>query len=466
MGVGLLIPGIYTAMGWTFLAHPRIGWLNFLLSAYLGTDGFALNIGTPVGMGFLQGLNLVPLAFVMSSQMFRAMNPSLEEAAKIHGLSFGQTVLQITLPLARPAILAACIYIFTIGFAAFDIPAVIGLGNRVYLLSTYIYVLTNIPGGAPDYGSTAAAGSFMIVIALAATWWYSRVLSQTHRYQIVTGKGYRPELVNLSKRHVIAAWIFILCYTLMAKILPFLLLAFVAFSPWVAVPSVDAFSRLTLLHFRQMNWELVLLGLQNTAILMLLVPLAVLILAFFTSWLVVRWRNRFRHILEFGAFLPHVLPDLILAVGAAMFALFVVGNRLPLYGSVWIILLVYVVVRLPFATRSINGPLVQLHTELEEAAHVSGLSSGQTLRKIVAPLLAPTLVTVWIWTALLVYRELTVAAFLVGRNNLTLPVVVWNFWLASGVNKAAAISLIMFVGLMPLVLVWWRFGSRVARLGA
>ena len=74
-------------------------------------------------MGFVQGLNLTALAFILTAQMFRAMNPSLEEAAKIHGMSFVGTVRRITLPLAFPAILAAFIYMLTIGIATFDVPA-------------------------------------------------------------------------------------------------------------------------------------------------------------------------------------------------------------------------------------------------------------------------------------------------------------------------------------------------------
>ncbi len=82
MTLGLLIPGIYTAMGWTFIAHVRIGFLNRWLMDAFGFESGPINIATPVGMGFVQGLNLTALAFILTAQMFRAMNPSLEEAAK------------------------------------------------------------------------------------------------------------------------------------------------------------------------------------------------------------------------------------------------------------------------------------------------------------------------------------------------------------------------------------------------
>ena len=103
MTLGLLIPGIYTAMGWTLIAHPRIGILNRWLIDLLGLESGPINIATPIGMGFVQGLSLASLAFILTAQMFRAMNPSLEEAAKVHGMGFGGIFRRITLPLASPA---------------------------------------------------------------------------------------------------------------------------------------------------------------------------------------------------------------------------------------------------------------------------------------------------------------------------------------------------------------------------
>jgi iron(III) transport system permease protein len=190
------------------------------------------------------------------------------------------------------------------------------------------------------------------------------------------------------------------------------------------------------------------------------VPLVVVVFAFCISWLVVRSRNRARYVLEFGAFLPHALPEVILAVGALMLALFVVGDFLPLYGSVWLIAVVYVVARLAFATRAINGSLLQIHKELEEAAFVAGLSNFRTAWRILFPLLRPAMLSVWIWTALLVYRELTVAVFLGVQDNITLPAVVWSYWYSGGINKASAVTLVMTLVLTPLILVFWWFGRR------
>lgn len=460
MTLGLLIPGIYTAMGWTLIAHSRIGILNRWLIDLFGFETGPINIATPIGMGFVQGLSLASLAFILTAQMFRAMNPSLEEAAKVHGMSFGGVFRRITLPLALPGILAAVIYIVTIGIATFDIPAILGLGNRVYMLSTFIYLKVNPQGsGLPEYGITGAVGAFMIVLAGLLTLWYGQVLRQGHRFEVVTGKGYRPALLALGGWKY-AGWAFIGFYTLISKVLPLLLIAYAALTPYFAPPSAAMMRRLSLVHFSGMDWELVGRGLKNTVTLVAVVPLLVVLFAFSISWLVVRSRRRVRYVLEFGAFLPHALPEVILAIGALLVALFVLGDLVPLYGSVWLIAVVYVVARLAFATRALNGSLLQVHKELEEAAFVAGLSNFRTAARILFPLLRPALLSVWIWTALLVYRELTVAVFLGVHDNVTLPAVIWSYWYGGGINKASAVTLLMTLALTPLILIFWWFGRR------
>jgi iron(III) transport system permease protein len=460
MTLGLLIPGIYTAMGWTMIAHPRIGLVNRWLVELFNLDDGPVNIATPVGMGFVQGLSLSALAFILTAQMFRAMNPSFEEAARVHGMGYGKILWRVTLPLARPGILAAVIYILTIGVATFDIPAILGLGNRVYMLSTFIYLKVHPQGaGLPEYGITGVVGAFMIVIAGLLTLWYGQVLRQGHRFEVVTGKGYRPALISLGKWSI-AAWGFIAVYALISKIVPLLLIAYAALTPYFVTPSYAMMRQLSLTHFHGMDWQLVARGLTNTAILVFVVPLVVLLLAFSLSWLIVRSRSQLRYALEFGAFLPQALPEVILSIGALLLSLFVLGTAIPLYGTVWLIAIVYVVARLAFATRALNGALLQIHRELEEAAFVAGLSNFRTAWRILFPLIRPTLFSVWIWSALLVYRELTAAVFLAVHDNITLPAVIWSYWYGGNINKASAVTLVMTLVLAPFIFIAWWFGRR------
>ena len=138
--VALVIPGFSVALGWLFLLNPRIGLINIALQSVLGLKAAPFNISTLPGMGLVEGLSLTPVAFIMTAVVFRSMDPALDEAASMGGANLWQTLRRVTVPLAWPGVLAAGIYVFTIGFAAFDVPAILGLTNRIFTFSTYVYL--------------------------------------------------------------------------------------------------------------------------------------------------------------------------------------------------------------------------------------------------------------------------------------------------------------------------------------
>ncbi|HXR86471.1 MAG TPA: hypothetical protein VN728_05860, partial [Stellaceae bacterium] len=129
MTIGLLVPGFVTAIGWEFLLHPRIGMINTALIALFHLSAPPISITNLWGMGWVQGLGLAPVAFVMTSVVLRAMDPALEDAAAISGAHPHGALWRVTVPLAWPGLLAAGIFIFMIGFSAFDVPAIIGLAG-------------------------------------------------------------------------------------------------------------------------------------------------------------------------------------------------------------------------------------------------------------------------------------------------------------------------------------------------
>lgn len=461
MSVGILVPGFAAAMGWLFLLHPRIGLINTWLMGLFHLSEAPLNIATVVGMGWIQGLNLAPIAFIMTAAVFRAMDSSLEEAAEMNGAGWLASFWHITLKLAWPGLLAAGIYIFTIGFAAFDVPAIIGWSNRVFTFSTYLLLETNPAEGLPQYGRAAALGTFVIALGCLLSWWYARLQSQGHRYQVVTGKGYRPRQLKLGRRATIA-WAFIGSYFFMSKFLPLLVLIWAALLPFFQLPSMEALRTVSLANFEGIPWDLTLAGLKNTVILMILTPTVTLALCLAFSWLVLRSRIRGRALFDVIAFLPHTVPNVVFGVGALIVTLFVVQDVIPLYGTIWILLVVFVITRLSYGTRMTNSTLLQIHRELEESAMVSGATTAVVLRRIVLPLLRPTLIYAWLWISLLTYRELTLAVLLSVRGNITLPVVVWSVWQGGAFSRGAALTLVTLVLLLPFIVVYWIVARRRA----
>lgn len=459
MTASLLIPGFAVAMGWLLLLHPRIGVLNQWAMALFGSLYSPISITTVIGMGWVQGLSLAPLAFIMTAAVFRAMDPSLEEASQASGASLFQTIWTVTLPLVWPGLLAAAIYILTIGIAAFDVPVIIGWSNRIFTFSTYIYLQVSPQEDLPRYGVAAAFSAFVLIFAGLLSWWYARVQGRSLHYEVITGKGYRPKIYRLG-RGVVPAWLFVGSYILLSQILPLGLLIWASLLRFFEPPTVEAISRASLLNFTTLPWNLVMRGAQNTFLLMVFTPTLTVPLSLAFSWVVLRSRIRGRFVLDFFAFLPHTLPSIVFGVGALLLALFVLRAVVPIYGTLWVLLFVYVIVRLSYGTRMTNSALIQVHRELEEAGYASGAGTWGVVRRILVPILTPAMLYSWVWIALLTYRELTLAILLSTPNNITLPVVVWSLWISGGLGQSSALTIIMLVLLAPIIAGYWFFTRR------
>ena len=459
MAVGLLIPGFAAAMGWLFLLHPRIGLLNVLLVSTFHLSAPPFNITTILGMGWVQGLNLAPLAFIMTAAVFRSMDPTLEEAAQMHGAGPLRVLRRITVRLAWPGILAASIYIFMTAFAAFDVPAIIGWGNRIFTFTTYLYLLLNPQEVLPRYGLAAALSTIALVIAAVMSWWYGLMQQRSRQFAVVTGRAYRPKIVKLGGR-VYAAWAFIGAYLLLSKVMPILLLIWSSLLPFFQLPSARALSTASLSHYYTLPWELVTTAIVNTCILAVLTPTVTLAISLAFSWIVLRSKVPGRGLFDFIAFLPHAVPSIVFGVGALLLALFVVQRAVPLYGTIWILLIVFTIARISYGTRMTNSGLIQIHAELEESAQMSGASAWDAFRRVTVPLLTPTLLYAWLWIALLVFRELTLAVILSTSDNVTFPIVVWSLWLGGGLGQASALAMVMLILMTPLIALYWLIARR------
>jgi iron(III) transport system permease protein len=460
MALTLLVPGFFVAMGWQFLLHPRIGIINKWLVQLFPFEDAPINVGAVPLMGVLQGIGLVPLAFIMIAPGFRNMDPALEESAQVHGLGPVSRLRKITLPLMAPSIVAAAIYVFAIGFAAFDIPLFLGLGNNTFMLSTFLYIKTQPLDALPNYGVVGSVALSMMIFAFGLTWWYLRIIRQSHKYRVVTGKNYRPKRTRLG-RWRFGAWAYILFLLSLALFIPLLTLVWASLLPFLMVPSRAAFELISLDNYTGIGWNGYWNGVRNSAFLVLATPTIAITVGIAISWVVTRSRIRGSWAFDLVAFLPHVIPNVIFAVGALLVGLFVVPAFVPFYGTVLIILLVYVVTTLPFATRMFNSAFTQIHRELDEAGHVSGLGPSMVMWKILRPLVAPTMLYAWLWVALLAYRELTMAALLTSRDNLTMPVFIWSVWSTGSLNEAAALGLLTFLVFSPLVVAYFLLGRRL-----
>lgn len=457
MGAGVLIPGFFTAMGWIFLANPRIGMIN----TWLRDSGISINIQTLTGMGFVQGLALTALTFVIAAPSLLAVDPALEESAEVHGLRLGRRLRHVTLPLVTPALVASGLVTFMVALAVFDIPAVLGLSAKITLYSTYIYTLVNPPQGLPLYEIAAVSSLPMFLLAIGLSAAYYRVVRRSNRYQVVSGKAYRPRLAHLGTGARIASWMLIVSYLTLVFVLPLAMVAWESFLPFFRPVSVGTLRFLSLNNYVGILTPTLWSAGFNTLLLSLMAPTVATLLSVALSWVVIRYPGFIGRSIEILSFLPLSIPSVIFGMGAITIALSI-GSYLPIYGTLALIILVQAVIQISVATRITSSAMLQLHRELDEAGAIFGLSPATRLRRIGLPLLTPALVYCWLFLAVLAFRELTVPALLVSRNNVTISVYTWGLLSTSAYGRASAVTLLVLISIFFLGVVMLVAG-RLAR---
>jgi iron(III) transport system permease protein len=455
MTVGILIPVFLRTIAWILLLSPRIGLVNQWAMQLFNLDQPIISLYNIPGMAFIQGVSFVPSAFFMLSAAYRTMDPALEEAAYTSGVSKLQTFLRINIPITWPAIAGVMVYLFMSAIAVFEVPAIIGFPARILVLSASIFTSTNPPTGLPNYGIAGAYGAVMLLAGLILAYFYVRLVQQGKKYTVITGRGYRPRQIPLG-RWKWAALAFALLYLSMEVLIPFLVLLWASLLPHLQLPSAEALSEISFVNYTTIFDFVDAMPFINTAILMVAVPTATMVLSVLVSWIVVRTQVNFRGSLDTVAFLPHAIPSILLGVGLGYLGL-AYRDYFPVYGTVIIIAIAHTISWIAYGTRTTNGVMIQVHRELEEAGKVAGASTSRVLGRIVLPLIAAGIFNSWIWISMLSYREVTMALALGTRKNLVISTIVWQFWGNGWVPQVSALGVllvlfaVLVVGLLKFI---------------
>lgn len=450
MIAGFLIPVFLRAIGWILVFSPQIGMANQLARALFGLDSPPFSIYNIPGMAVVQGLSLVPSSFFMLSAAVHAMDPVLEEASQTSGAGRLRTLRRISLPLVRPAIVAVIIYLLMLAISLFEVPAIIGWPARILVLSSLIFFAVTPNVGMPSYGVAGAYGALMMGLGLLLAYLYFQVVRETKRYEVITGRGYRPVTTRLG-RWTYPALAFVGLFLALELALPLAALLWVSLLPHTQAFSLEALGQVSLRNYLAIPNYVGIRPFLNTALLLLLAPSLAVALSVVVSWVVVRTRFALRGLLDGLAFLPHAVPHILFAVALAYLTL-LFREVLPIYGTTFIIVLAHGIAYLAYGSRTINGAMIQVHRELEEAGRVAGSSRLRVLRRIVLPLIAGAVFNAWLWISLLSYREVTMALVLRSSENVVLATLIWQLWTNGLAPEVGALGVIL---ILAAVLLSW-----------
>jgi iron(III) transport system permease protein len=437
--VSFAIPGIIKVVGWIMLLGPKAGILN---AAVVGLTGSTLlNIFSLSGMVLVESFLWIPIVFLLMATPFRSMDPSLEEAAVTAGSSGWQVFRRVTLPLALPSLLAVLILTFIRSLEAFEIPALIGIPAGVEVLTTKIYL--QIRGGLiPKYGEASAYSILLIGLVALGLYPYYRITSKTYKFTTISGKAFRPNRIALGRWRWVGGCLMLILPLL--QFLPVVAIAWSSFLPFAQVPSRRALSLLTLNNYvTAFNDSGVIRSVFNSLTVSVSAATVAMAITFFAAWLIVRASIKARWVLDQMAMLPLVFPGIVM--GIAILKMYLI-LPVPVYGTIWILVLAFIARYLPYGIRFSHSALLSLHKELEEAAIASGGSWLQTVCRIVVPLIMPALLAGWIYIFLITFKELGIALLLYSPGSQVVAVTIWELWDNGHVGELAAFSLVITVG--------------------
>lgn len=459
------LPNVIAGIAYALLLNPSNGLINIPLRALFGMEPNAtgpLNAYTLPGMIFVQGITLVPVTYLLVAAAFRAMDTALEDAGSTSGAPYRTVMRRIVLPLLTPALLSALVYQFVSVIESFDIPLVLGLRGGVPVLSTTVFVETQPSGGLPNYGIASTYALLLLVAAIGPLLLYNRVLGRGDRYATISGTSYLPRRIRLGAWKA-PALILSLSFIVVSFVLPALVMIWTSLQPFYSVPSPESLARVSLDAYTDVFDDgRFLKAIGNTLILGISTGLGAMVLGLLVSWILVRTRSRFRFALDVLAFTPHAMPGVL--IGLSILLIYLV-LPLPVYGTIWIIVIALGTQYISISTRLMSSGIAQIKNELEEAGAVSGAPWGAVIRRIVLPLVLPAFLNGFLLVFLLAIKNLTLALILFTPDSVVMSTLVWHYWdLSADTARTAVVGTLMVVITLSLSVIIRRLNRETAQL--
>jgi iron(III) transport system permease protein len=448
------VPPILTAMAWGMLGNAQVGLINIVWKAVTGSESHIVNVYSWGGIIWHMMQYSTPFLFLFIVDAFRAMDPSLEESSRMCGASRWTTFRRITFILMMPAMLACFMLSLIRGIESFESPLFFGTPAGISVITTEIYHLIN-HRSTPDYQSATALSFVIMVLMFALVIWQWWMLG-SRSFQTVTGKGFRPNVTRLGPWRWVAFG-FCILFFIVTVALPLGQLFIGSFFKFFGFYSYEM---LTLEHYvavwhNREFWR----ALGNTFFLGLVGATATMFLGSIVAYVTARTKWRGRRLIDSLAWLPWMMPGMVLGIGF-LWGFALLPGPIPIYGTIWALLLAYMALGTPIAARVMTAAYSQLSFDLEECSRVHGASWWQTLWRILIALAWPAFAVGWVLTFFGILRELSASILLYSVGSEVLSVVLLKMW-ANG--KAEEVSVIGLLLMLLVILFRWIQLSLIKR---
>jgi iron(III) transport system permease protein len=454
--IGNMIPFFLSpyvgAEAWSYLASPNSGILQKASLDYFGVSLQFVNIFSLGGVIWVLSLFYTPYVYLLVISPLRRMDAALEDAARVHGASFWYTVRHITIPLLMPALLSGATVVFVTSAGLFDVPFALAATRGIRTVPTEIFSSVQYPA---DFGRAASFGMLVMLITVALTLWQRHYMAG-RRYETVTGKGYRPRVLQLTRSGRIAALALETFYIGCGVVLPIVALVMVSLSSIWTGRFRPAMATMSNYKYVLFEYDLTRIAIVNSLVLAVAGATIGVGLSILQSYYLNRSRSKARGLIEAVLTMPLGIPGIILGLGFLILAL-----RTPLYSTLVIILIAYVAHFFPLAIRTISAMFMAINPELEQSARASGATWGQTMRYVLLPLLKPALIAAWLMLFVIFVRELGSTILLYAQGTETISVAL----VALGERNFGYVAALAVIQLLVLLSAFALFKATRASIG-
>ncbi len=384
----------------------------------------------------------IPYSFLYASSSLSLSDPQLESAARVGGASPFRTILKVTIPLLRPAIIYSALLTLVSGLELLSIPLVLGNSVGIDTLATYLYTL-GLVGINKDYGAIAVVSIYVVILVTGLVFLQGKLTALERRFVTVGGKATRPKQLDLGKWKGFLS-VFVGLYIVLGIILPL---------TCIVLDSLVSFLSPFMNPLKVLTWDNYLGIFQTPAYrqsvinsIYLSVFAAGIAIIFMALAALTAYRSNFkgRNVVKYLALYPRAFPGLIIGIGFLWAFLLVPG--LGSWRNTLIAMSIAFSMRyLPQGFSAVSPAILQISDELDRAGRVAGATWLGTIRHILLPILRPALLSGYILLAISFLKEYATALFLFSEGSRVIGTTMLELWKQGGAEPVAALSTIQMV---------------------
>jgi iron(III) transport system permease protein len=435
--IPFMTPPYIASMGWILFTQRR-GLFQQMLPA---TGEISEKFFSFWGIVLIMSLHLFPFILAIMKNALLNIGASLEESASVFGGKFFYRLRRVTLPLIGGNYALGALLVFIRAISEYGTPAT--LGKRIGFSVFVTEIHHNATISPINFGAAASLSSILILICMMV-WFVQNHVTAKSTYTLVGGKGTRPLYVKLKGSKTIAAWIYIVVLLVIAVGIPYFAVAITSlirlrgFGMMSGNYTTDHYINLFVDNPRASQ------AFRNSIFLAFFAATISAMLGTAVATIIHHTKSRSRKIFHVLGLMPDMLPNIVLVIGIMIFwnSIF---HLVPLYNSIWIMVLAFVTLFLPITVQYVVSSYSQIGESLIWAGKVFGGQPAYIFRRITLPLLLRGIFVGWMMTFIISFRELVAASIISPPNTLVVSTFIMREFEQGSVSAGMAMAVVSVV---------------------